>query len=218
MLTLHPFVSLRRRAVALVAAILLAAMIAAPAAAAVDIAIPLVTNGRFELPGDGPTRSSAVGMQAPTAAAGWSTWNNDPVETATDLVPSTLPGYGGGMLHVTVAGTRLVNGSGVYRPYAAVDTGPTAVRAQVWLYVVNGQVGIGTGNGGHTGIDAVTSTTGRWQLLTAVNGVRPVNEVIIYAINQSAEFYIGAVTVTSTPSPYGSTTAPGRFIRRLAAD
>lgn len=217
MLTLHPLVSLRRRAVALVAAILLAAMIAAPAAAA-DTAIPLMINDGFALPGDGPTRSSAVAMQAPTAAPGWSTWNNDPVETTTEIVPSTLPGHGGGMLHVTVAGTRIVEGSGVYHSYAAVDTGPNAVRALVWLYVVSGQVGIGTGNGGHWIRDAATSTTGRWQLLTAVNGVRPANEVIIYAINESAEFYIGAVTVTGVPSTYGSTTAPGRFIRRLGGD
>jgi hypothetical protein len=197
MFCVRPFLRACPPSVAWVATLIIAMTIAIPTSAAPDPA-SLIADGGFHLTGSGPTRSSIVCAATPTAAPDWLTWNNDPVTTSTELIPDTLLGRDGWMLHVTVVGTSLMQGSGIYRPYAAVDTGPMRVRALVWVYVLSGRVGVGAGNGGNTGIGAATSTIGRWELLRAFNGVAPANEIIIYAVDRSAEFYIGSVTVEAT--------------------
>jgi hypothetical protein len=193
MFSIRPLMYTYRPPVAWVAALILALVIALPTAAAGSV--PLLVDDGFYVAGGGPTYSSIIAAPTPTAAPGWLAWNNEPVTTSTELLPTTLPGHTGWMLHVTVVGTSMAQGSGVYRPYAAVDTGPMRVRALVWVYVLTGRVGVGTGNGGNTGIDAATATTGRWELLAASNGVAPANEIIIYALDQSADFSVGAVNV-----------------------
>lgn len=182
-----------------VTALMIALVIALPASAASG-PVPPIADGGYQPSGVGPTRSSIVDAATPAAALDWFAWNNDPVTTTTELIPSTLPGQIGWMLHIAVVGAYLMQGSGIYRPWAQIDTGPTLIRALVWVYVLNGRVGIGSGNGGNTGIDAATSTTGRWELLSAFNGVAPANEMIIYAVNGSAEFYVGSVTVETLVS------------------
>ena len=194
MFAMHPVLRARLLSIVWAAALLLTVVIAVPAAAASGPAALIADDG-FHLSGVGPTRSSLLNAETSTAAPDWLGWNNDPVTTATELVPNTLPGHDGWMLHVTVVGTSVWQGSGIYRTYAAVDTGPTRVRALVWVYVLRGQVGVGAGNGGDTGIGAATSTIGRWVLLRTFNGVSPANEIIIYAIDPSTEFYVGSVTV-----------------------
>lgn len=194
MFTMHPILRTRLLSVVWAAALLLTMVVAVPAAAASGPAALIADDG-FHLSGEGPTRSSLLYAETSTAAPDWLTWNNDPVTTATELIPNTLSGHDGWMLHVTVVGASVGQGSGIYRTYAAVDAGPTRVRALVWVYVLSGRVGVGAGNGGNTGIGAATSTIGRWELLRTFNGVAPANEIIIYAIDRSTEFYVGSVTV-----------------------
>jgi hypothetical protein len=121
-------------------------------------------------------------------------WNNSDVTTTTDLLPSTLA-EGQQMLHVCTTGPLC----GIVQAFGAAGTGPAQVTAFVWLFVVRGVVGMGVGDGGSTGLDVMSSTTGQWENLQAPNGGWPANELIIYAVANSAAgacFYVDAVQVS----------------------
>ena len=128
-------------------------------------------------------------------AAFWSGWTQGLVDRVmlTDLRPSTLPGGG-----VPTHGTRQHHDRhrGAGETFAPQDTGPAQAEASAWVYVLRGEVAIGTGNGGNTGYDARTSETGRWIRLSARNGVSPANEFIVYASSPGgAEFFLAAAAV-----------------------
>jgi len=77
------------------------------------------------------------------------------------------------------------------------------ITSSVWVYVVYGVVGMGTGNGGATGYDAVTHTTGSWVQLTAPAGSYPGNEFIVFS-QGPAQFYVHDPIVdppTEAPEP-----------------
>ena len=99
------------------------------------------------------------------------------------------------MLHVSAG-----SGAGLFQRFLPIDTGPTQVFASSWIYVLTGQVGIGTGNDGNTHLDILTSGTGYWEFLQAPNGISPANEFIIYSFNGPAEFYAENAGVT-VPEP-----------------
>ncbi|XHR81307.1 MAG: hypothetical protein ACFKPT_24255 [Gloeotrichia echinulata GP01] len=67
--------------------------------------------------------------------------------------------------------------------------------ASARIYVVSGKVGIGTGNGGNTSLDLISSQTNTWELLQSPNGVSPANEFIIYSATIGAEFYVDNASV-----------------------
>jgi hypothetical protein len=123
----------------------------------------------------------------------------------TDRQPSTLPMAGAGsMLHVS---TLIATGV-LVQAFAAPRTGPERVESVAWVYVLRGEVGIGTGDHGRTGVDARTAERGRWIRLAAPNGVSPANEFVISATSPGgAEFYIGAAAVRE----------PGAVTRRAQA-
>jgi hypothetical protein len=160
-----------------------------------------------------------------SAATHWSVWNNSgDAVTTTQLVSTTRPGGTGDMLHLTATrgGCGLVQG---FLPYP-LSGGPRQIEAAVWVYLNSGSVVIGTGNGGHTNQDAMTTTTGQWELVTAPNGVWPTNEFIIYAGEDDSDFYvdvaqlaeIGAWTPTAETqlADPTSATASGSFDLRPA--
>jgi hypothetical protein len=171
-----------------------AALGAAPAAAA-----NLLANPGFEAVGpQGPftsfTCTANVCCGGQSAADAWTTWINqcpqfgfpeNTVRTA-HVTPSSLPGGGNAMIHVLATSS----GSGIVQVFGPFNTGPAQVTSSVWVYVVRGQVCLGTGNGGNTHCDAFSTTTGQWELLQAGNGVSPANELIVYASSDGgAEFY-----------------------------
>jgi hypothetical protein len=138
-------------------------------------------------------------------AASWTGWTQgqDGV-MLTDLQPSTLPIPGSRrMLHVSTT----IDTAGLVQVFAPQDTGPDRVESAAWVYVLRGEVAIGTGNGGNTGYDARTAEQRRWIRLSAPNGVSPANEFIIYAASPGgAEFFVAAASVREPGARAGRTT------------
>jgi len=145
-------------------------------------------NASFEAvgPAGSPPSFTGQGGGGHSAADAWTVFNNTDGTTDTELVPSTLPGGGARMIHVETTGNR----NGLVQVFLPYNTGSSSVLAQVRVFVVSGQVAIGTGNGGHTGFDTVSTTTGQWELLQALNGASPANELIVYSASDHAEFYV----------------------------
>lgn len=156
----------------------------------------LLQNEGFEVAsGTGPTTLTGAAVPGDSAAANWTVWNNPEATTTTDLLPSTLSERSQ-MLHVCTTGPRC----GVVQVFGDRDTGPAKVASSVWVFVVRGAVGMGTGNGGATGLDVLSKTQGQWEQLQAVNGVQPANEFIVYSAGgdsaaEGACFYVDAAAV-----------------------
>jgi hypothetical protein len=126
------------------------------------------------------------------AAGNWGLWNNPATDTSSRVEPTTRPGGTGWMLRVTTG----AGGCGLVQQWASTGNGPAAGQAEAWVYVVRGSVTLGSGNGGSTGGDKVSSSAGQWERLAASSGSGPVNEVIIYAASPGgAEFLIDFVAV-----------------------
>ncbi len=131
-----------------------------------------------------------------SAAASWTLFTNTPGTLNTQILPSTRVA-GGRMIRVTTQG----NGNGLVQVFQPFNSGPTKVISGAWIYVLQGKVGIGTGNGGNTGIDAVTQTVGQWEYVQAANGVIPANEFIIYSVGlNGADFYVDSASVKFSPN------------------
>lgn len=161
----------------------------------------LLFNSSFEtgLPiGQETNLTTVAGNGGTSAATNWSSWNNTPATTITELLPSTLANAGDTMLHVTTTGQL----NGVFQNFLLFNTGPNEVISSAWVYVLSGQVGIGTGNGGNTSLDTFSSTTGQWEFLQASNGVSPANEFIVYSASSGgADFYVDLASVDRPPDP-----------------
>ncbi|GAA3339468.1 hypothetical protein GCM10020358_23370 [Amorphoplanes nipponensis] len=128
----------------------------------------------------------------PAAAEDWSIWNNADATTASRVLPTTRPGSTGWMLHVTTTAA----GCGIVQQWTATGSGPDQAVASAWVLVRRGRVGLGTGNGGSTGIDVTGAPSGDWVLLRALAGGTPVNEVILYAVDAlGADFYVDRIGV-----------------------
>jgi hypothetical protein len=160
---------------------------AAPGAHAAN----LLSNHSFEMVGPaGPVTSATTlvpGGAGWSAAANWGVFHNTPGTTRTRLLPSTLPGGGATMIHVLTTGLA----NGLVQTFLPVNTGPKLILGAVRVFVLRGKVAIGTGNGGNTHFDAVSTTMGQWEILHAPNGVAPANEFIIYAASAGgAEFFV----------------------------
>ncbi|MDH6455476.1 MULTISPECIES: hypothetical protein [unclassified Streptomyces] len=128
-------------------------------------------------------------------AAYWTRWtqNHPGTVMVTDLRRSTLPSpLSTRMIHV---GTTVPH-TGLVQTFLPDRTGPDAADAAAWVYLLRGEVAIGTGNGGSTGYDARTSARGRWLRLAARNGTSPANEFIVYASSAGgAEFFVAGASV-----------------------
>jgi|CXWL01.1.fsa_nt_gi hypothetical protein len=161
----------------------------------------MLKNPNFEGPEGRFTEFKGIEASS-TAADNWTLYNNVIGTTTTKLVRSTFP-YGGSttMIHVTTTGIA----SGLVQTFFPTNAGPSKIIASAWVFVNRGHVGIGTGNGGDTHLDAISSTTGQWEYLEAKNGVSPANEFIIYSDNVTqggADFYVAAASVPETLYSY----------------
>jgi hypothetical protein len=160
----------------------------------------LVANGNFEIPfGAGPTKlvTDASGGNGPSAAEGWNAFNDNAGTTTTELrlwsdVPGGKMNWDGYVIHVTTTSTQ----AGIFQRFAS--TGPSHVYTCDLIYINSGAVGIGTGFGTHTAIDATLSKTGSWEVLNVGNTFEPAINTIIYSQNGPADFYVKSVSVSDS--------------------
>lgn len=161
------------------------------------IAPNLLDNASFDVigPSGSPVTVNTVvpGGAGNSAAASWTMFTNTAGYLMSALLPDSRPGGSGRMIHVRTRGV----GNGLVQVFDAFNRGPSRTFAYAWIYVIRGKVGIGTGNGGNTGIDATTTVVNQWQRISAYNGVNPANEFIIYATVPDTEFYVSEAGVTS---------------------
>jgi hypothetical protein len=151
-----------------------------------------LTNGNFGAPGTGPTTLTQPGA-GDSAAPGWTTFNVvDGVTTTTELVPSTLPDHSQ-MLHVTTTAPRC----GLVQQFLPQRQGPTSAHLEVMVFVLDGQVGIGIGDGGDTSVTTFSTTTGQWETLEADHFVTNAGEVVIFgAAGNGGSYFVGNASVT----------------------
>ena len=100
------------------------------------------------------------------------------------------------MLHVCTTGSS----NGIVQGFSDDLHAPKKVSSSVWVFVVRGQVGMGTGHGGNTHLDVMSQKTGVWELLSAPNGVSPATEFIVYSVpsaSSGACYYVEDATVVA---------------------
>ena len=157
----------------------------------------LLGNAGFDLvgPSGSPVtaNTAAPGGAGNAAAASWTMFTNTAGYIMSELLPDSRPGGSGRMIHVRTRGA----GNGLVQVFDLFGRGPSKTFAYAWVYVLRGQVGIGTGNGGNTGIDKKSTVIGQWQRLDAYNGGSPANELIIYSTVADTEFYVSDAGVYS---------------------
>jgi hypothetical protein len=170
----------------------------APGAPATPPGGNMLTNASFEIAGPlGPfvisTGYRGVGH---SAAADWGVFHNTKGTTQTELEPADLPGSGDLMLRVETDGAA----NGVSQVFGPFNTGPACATVSAWVYVLEGQVYIGGGNGGNTGPNVYSESTNTWEYLEATNDVCPVNTYIIYAASQGgAHWFVDLASVEVLP-------------------
>jgi hypothetical protein len=154
----------------------------------------LLKNPGFEDAGGAPTVLTGSPIGGLSAAPYWTTWNNVLGLTTTEILPSTRPGGSKQMLHVsTQAGS-----DGIVQAFGENDKGPAKTMSGAWVFVLHGTVIMGTGHGGNTHIDAVSTTQGQWEYLEAPNGVSPATEFVVYASSlEGASFYVDDASVVA---------------------
>jgi hypothetical protein len=164
----------------------------------------LLKNADFDVLGGNvnpvTTSVSVPGGAGWSAAARWSLFaNTAPARFLTEVKPSTRVA-GARMMRVLTTGKR----NGLVQVFQSDDVcdlnGPDHTTSGAWVFVRSGKVGIGTGDGGNTGIDAESTTLNQWEWLEAPNGVSPANEFIVYATTDGgADFDVDFARVHQTP-------------------
>jgi hypothetical protein len=177
--------------------VLSVAVVAASVVFASAVCANVLSNPSFSTGGPASSITGAP-VPGPSAAPPWTTWNNSAATTTTRHVPAFKGRTG--VIHVKTSGEA----NGLVQVWKPINTGPSKVMHSAVIYVVSGKVGMGTGNGGNTGVTAFTTGTGQWETIRGVNSVCPANETIIYSTGGPAEFYVdfASVEITSTaPCP-----------------
>lgn len=153
------------------------------------VALANVLNNPGFATGGAPSTITGAPVPGSSAAPPWTTWNNSAATTTTNHLPLFM-GHSG-VIHVKTTGA----GNGLVQVWAPINTGPSKVTHSAIVFVKSGKVGIGTGNGGNTGVSAVTSSKNQWETIRGVNSVCPANETIIYSVDGPAEFYVDTAAV-----------------------
>ena len=124
----------------------------------------LLHNANFSQPAT-PGRTEFVGKGAGNSAAqSWTTWASFEARIETELVPTTLPGRTGTMLKISTQGSAgLVGIDQTNFRQPPVSIGPT--QAWVWVFVEEGQIGMGVADPGNAGIGVKNTKIGEWELL-----------------------------------------------------
>ncbi|MFJ6675016.1 hypothetical protein ACIQMJ_28270 [Actinosynnema sp. NPDC091369] len=158
----------------------------------------LLINGSFEKGGPkGFFTSTALDPATGTSAA--SAWYTKAAGHGSVLTTSLLPttyeignAANARMIHVatTAPNTGLVQ---VFTPAQPVARAKFTVR----VFIVQGSVAIGVGNGGSTGATAFGDVVGTWLTLTGGESTSPVTEIVIYSgADPFADFYVDFASVT----------------------
>ncbi len=177
------------------------------ASAEQDLCVPvikpnLLSNASFDTVGavGNPvtTTTQVPGGAGWSAASDWTMFTNTAGYIYSRVLPSARPNAGNSnMIQVNTLGW----GNGLVQVFKPFGTGPQKVISGAWVFVLRGKVGLGTGNGGNTGLDTLSKTTGQWEYLAASNGVSPANEFIIYAADVGgAEFFVDTASVVEAPN------------------
>jgi hypothetical protein len=160
----------------------------------------LLPDGNFEMPRTGIAVGSPVEYSGEfgslSCAQQWTTWGTAPQTIVTKLLPSTCPYGSGNMMYVKLSG----GASGIADEFLGDRASPLAAHKAImsaWVYVVQGSVSIGAGNGGSTSGTATTCGTGHWEYLETCNrdDQSPVTEVIVYGSANSI-YYVDNVRLT----------------------
>jgi hypothetical protein len=101
------------------------------------------------------------------------------------------------MCHVVTTGDTPSNGNGMVEQWRP-SGGPAACSFSVWVYVVQGSVQVGVGNGGSTTATASDTTLGKWVKVTGSNSTSPCNEITVYSKSAGVanDWYFQSATVT----------------------
>lgn len=144
-----------------------------------------------------------VFVSGSAAAPSWTVASSSPGSTSTDILPCTRADGGELMMHVCTTGR---SDNGVFQEFEPPEDLASVVTS-VWVFVLRGKVGVGTGNAAATTPDEAQSTViGQWELLRAVNRPGPRNTFVLYSVpdpwvaddlQQGACFYFEAPSVDS---------------------
>lgn len=161
----------------------------------------MLTNADFSIlgPSGNPTTHVGLGPMGSSAADSWSVWHNTTGVSTTQLVdtsnllPMTAPtGATTGILLTSTAANN-----GLFQTFGG---NPSVASFDVWVWVLQGQVTIGLGNGGST-MGSVTSIgINHWEHLSTLNSTSPANEAIIYSVGP-AVYYATSANVDLVPEP-----------------
>jgi hypothetical protein len=145
----------------------------------------------------GPLVSSTVGAdefgasEEFSAAAEWKTITPEKGTVITELLPSTrIPDQQ--MIRVKTEEA----GAGLVQVFPDPPGGLTQAFSWALIFIVSGEVGIGTGAQGKTGVDMVLKKIGSWELLQVSNGISPANSFFITSPVGGAEFYVDSAGVS----------------------
>ncbi len=160
----------------------------------------LLLDSNFSVvgPNGSPTTHIGTGNVGWSAADSWFMWHNTNGVSTTQLVdtsnllPSVAPS--GATTGILVTSTAANNG------LVQTFTSTPNVTFDAWVYVLQGQVTIGVGNGGSTAGSANSTGTGSWLHLSTVNSTSPADEAIIYSTGP-AVYYVTSATVNPVPEP-----------------
>ncbi len=155
---------------------------------ALPLAANVIANPGFES-GSGSTSSSALGnFSAPVTS--WGAWNNAPVLTSLEVLPSTLPlpDAGAQMLHISSTGEA----NGIYQIFSS-----GSLYAGAWFFVNSGLANLWMVDGPGGG-RAPSSTHGQWEYVQL--GI-PIStgELAIYTGAGGGDFFVDLVTVEASP-------------------
>ena len=161
-----------------------------------------IVNPDFAV-GGSDTTLTGTSVVAPSAASNWGIYIGATGTTLSGLATSgtNLPTGVPGGVTTGIKVTASAAGGGLVQQWAADNTGPNSAAMSVYVYVVQGSVGIGCGNGGSTTLSGASTTTGKWELISTTNNNSPVNEATIYATSANTIFFTTHAVVSSVPEP-----------------
>lgn len=128
--------------------------------------------------------------RSPSLGRDWQVVNVKGGHVEARLEPASRTGEGW-QLHVTANKPR----SGVAQTFATKATGPASARAEAWVYVIRGQVGLAAGPGGAMKAGALSTRTGQWELLTTSSAKGPVTQLTVLSQGGPAEFVVDGGSV-----------------------
>ena len=152
----------------------------------------LLPNGNFEeIFNKKGVKNNKANNGALSAATKWKQWINGGTEVFTEVIKDKdLAVEGEHLIHITANGAN----SGLFMYY--LQGNKRTVTYSVWVYMLQGKVGIANGSNAN-GFDWAKSTkTNQWEFLqVTVDGGKMPEEVLIYSQDGTADLYADAAWV-----------------------